>query len=313
MRETEAAAHSADGTMLAGTLTLPVGAVRSVVLMLHGTGPLDRDENASRKPGQRLDIFNALARDLAAAGHASLRYDKRGCGASGGNYLSHGQDELVADARAWADWITARGLAPLVLLGHSEGTLLAPRVAKGRGDIAGLVLICPFVQPMEALLRQQAAQLTREAREATGIGAALQRTLLRLFGGFEGTQDRLIARLKATDAPVIRSMGQRLPARSFRDLLALDPRAIHAANRLPTLVLVAGKDVQCPPEDGAAIAALNPLADLVQIDDLSHILRVEPGRPAFRGYAAQLGQPVAPLVAASINDWLGRRIAAPQG
>jgi alpha-beta hydrolase superfamily lysophospholipase len=308
MVESEVQTRSADGTLLAGTLTRPKGMARSVVLMLHGTGPLDRNENASQTPGQRLDIFNALARDLAAAGHASLRYDKRGCGASGGDYLLHGQTDLIADARAWADDLAAQGIGPLVVLGHSEGTLLAPRVALGRKDVAGIVLICPFLQPVEVLLRQQAAQLAREARDAPGFWAALRRGLLWLTGGYERAQDRLIARLKTTDAPVLRVMGQQLPARSLRDMLGLNPAGIHGANALPTLVLVAGKDLQCPPGDGAAIAAMNPKAELSLVDDLTHILRRDPGHAGFAGYAAQLRHPVDPVVAATINAWLNRLI-----
>jgi uncharacterized protein len=43
--------------------------------MLPGSGPLDRDENVE---GQRLDIFNAIAHQLAQTGFASIRDDKRG-------------------------------------------------------------------------------------------------------------------------------------------------------------------------------------------------------------------------------------------
>lgn len=309
MVETEVQARSLDGTILSGTLTLPMGAAKTVVLMLHGTGPLDRNENASQSPGQRLDIFNALARDLAAEGHATLRYDKRGCAASGGDYFSHGQEDLIADALAWIDDLSAREIGPLVLLGHSEGTLLAPRIAQRSQGVAGMVLVCPFLQPIETLLRQQAAQLAQEARDAIGFAAALKRVILRLIGGFEGAQDRLIRRIRSSDAPVLRSMGQRLAARSLRDLMALDPREVHAANRLPTLVFVAGKDVQCPPEDGAAIAALNPMAKLVVVDDLSHILRRTTGSADFAGYAAQLRQVVDPVVATTVCSWLDREIA----
>lgn len=308
MVETEVQVRGSDGVVLAGTLTMPKGQVRSVVLMMHGTGPLDRNENASQKPGERLDIFNALARDLAAAGHASLRYDKRGCGASGGDYFSHGQADLIGDARSLVDDLNERRIGPIVLLGHSEGTIVAPRVAQGRDDVAGIVLICPFLQPMELLLRQQAAQLAREARVAKGFAATLQRMIMGLFGGFEGAQDRLVRRIQGSDAPMIRAMGQRLAARSLRDLLALDPREVHGRNALPTLVLVAGKDLQCPPGDGSAIAALNPNADLVVVEDLTHILRRDAGVGSIAGYAAQLREPVDPVVAAKVVDWMDRRI-----
>lgn len=310
MQEEEASAVSSDGTRLAGTLTLPDCDPMSMVVMIHGTGPLDRDENAGKKAG-RLDIFNVLARDLAAAGHASLRYDKRGCGTSGGHYLIHDQADLIADVRAWIDVARNRGFgrpgaAPVFLLGHSEGTIIAPRAAEGRDDVAGLVLICPFVQPVEEMLLAQATQLGRDAKEMPGIGGALWRAVLWLAGGAEAAQRRIVARIRATEAPVIRVLGRREPARSLRDLLALDNRAIHAANRLPTFLLVAGKDVQCAPEDGAEIAALNPNAELLEIGDLTHILRRDAGPPSFSAYTEQLKRPIDPAVSAAVVDWLGR-------
>lgn len=307
MQDVEVNAVSHDGHQLAGTLTLPDAPSRALVVMIHGTGPLDRDENVPGQPaGHRIDLFNTLARDLAAAGFASLRYDKRGCGGSAGGYWSHGQIDLVKDAAAWADAMRLRPevTGPLVLLGHSEGTIIAPRLAAMRSDVAGLVLICPFLQPMARILQRQAAALAQEARVAPGFGGWLQRVILGLLGGLERVQDRLIARLQASDKPVIRVMGRRVTARSLRDLLVLDNRAVHAGHGLPTLLLVAGRDLQCPPEDGAAIAALNPRARLVEIPDLTHILRREAGTRGFAGYQEQLRRPVDPEVGRIVTLWL---------
>ena len=91
------------GAVLAGALCLPPGSGRvPCVLMLPASGPLDRDENFK---GQRLNIFNAIAHHLASKGFASLRYDKRGCGQSTGDYFSAGYFDFVADAAAWHDWL----------------------------------------------------------------------------------------------------------------------------------------------------------------------------------------------------------------
>ena len=59
----------ADGGRLSGTLCLPAEeGLCPVVLMIHGSGPLDRDENMK---GQRLEVFNAVAHRLAKSGIAS--------------------------------------------------------------------------------------------------------------------------------------------------------------------------------------------------------------------------------------------------
>lgn len=107
---------------LAGSLTLPDGRKPlAVALFLHGTGPLDRDENI---PRHGLNVFNVIAARLAQQGIASLRYDKRGCGRSGGDYYAAGQDDLLDDAQACLDYLDhgEHGvLGPRFLIGHSEG------------------------------------------------------------------------------------------------------------------------------------------------------------------------------------------------
>ena len=49
---------------------------------------------------QRLDVAQALATGLASCGVASLRYDKRGVGLSGGEYLTASLSDETADARS---------------------------------------------------------------------------------------------------------------------------------------------------------------------------------------------------------------------
>lgn len=72
--------------ILAGTLCLPkVTGQFPVVLLVHGSGPLDRDGNMKR---QKLNLFNTIAHVLAANGIASLRYDKRGAAKVRGSLLA---------------------------------------------------------------------------------------------------------------------------------------------------------------------------------------------------------------------------------
>lgn len=54
-------------------------------LLFCGSGPFDRDSNM---PGQALNVGGALASTLTGHGMASLRYDDRGVGQSGGDYLT---------------------------------------------------------------------------------------------------------------------------------------------------------------------------------------------------------------------------------
>jgi len=99
------------GTLIAGTLAdvpHPVAAA----LLITGSGRLNRDSDARlgrRGPVVlRTGVTRQVADALGAANVATLRYDKRGIGASGGDYLRAGLTENLADARAALRWLAAR-------------------------------------------------------------------------------------------------------------------------------------------------------------------------------------------------------------
>jgi pimeloyl-ACP methyl ester carboxylesterase len=288
---------------LRGTFCAPADTGEApVVLMIHGSGPLDRDENMK---GQRLDVFNTIAHRLAQRGVASLRYDKRGCGASTGDYKSARQADFLADAIAWVDRLRADGHLSVYLLGHSEGCVIAPRASLERPHIAGLVLLCPPLTPFETILMQQALHIEREIATMPGLSGMMYRLLTKLVGAPSASQRKLIDRLKSTTSPTLRLGLRTVEAGSLRDLLQLDARAIFEQVRCPMLVIAGEKDVQCAAADATAIAELNPRAEAHVIAGLTHILRRDAGPPSIFSYGALLRQPVDSAVLDRIEVWLG--------
>lgn len=141
---------------LPGTLSLPLGAGSfPAVVLVHGTGPHDRDESLGpNKP------FRDLAGGLVSQGIAVLRYDKRtrvypGCAA-----IPHFtvKEETIDDALAAVKMLRARpeiDTKRILVLGHSHGAMLAPRIGNADPQIAGLILMAAPAQPLEdAILRQ---------------------------------------------------------------------------------------------------------------------------------------------------------------
>ncbi|HET8747804.1 MAG TPA: alpha/beta hydrolase, partial [Ramlibacter sp.] len=128
MPEQELALPTAWG-QLAGTLALPDSpAPWPAALLIAGSGPTDRDGN-NPLLGTRIDNLRRLADALARRGVASLRYDKRGIGASEYPGLSEDAlrfEHLVDDAVALSGFLLQDGrFGRLALVGHSEGALIA--------------------------------------------------------------------------------------------------------------------------------------------------------------------------------------------
>jgi uncharacterized protein len=110
--------------VLAGLLAIPdrTAAVPGVV-MVGGSGPADRNNDT---------YFPPIRRHLTEAGIAVLSYDKRGVGASSGEWRDATMDDLAGDATAAWDFLRAQtGVRAdaVGLFGHSEGGWIVLRAA----------------------------------------------------------------------------------------------------------------------------------------------------------------------------------------
>lgn len=290
---------------LAGTLTLPdAGAPVPAVVIASGSGPLDRDSNHRRA---RFDVARQLAGALAAAGFASLRYDKRGVGASPGDWRAAGLSDNVDDLAAARDTLAARpevDPARLVAAGHSEGALLAAALAARGAPLAGLVLLSCSATPGDQLLRWQARQI------APTLPAPVRGLLRLLRTDLEAKVAANHAKIRATTTDVARIGGARVNARWLREFLDHDPRADLARVGVPVLALTGEKDLQVDLADLDVIAATVPApVTLHRVPDLTHTLRRQPGPASLRAYRAELRRPVDPAVLATVTSWCSALVA----
>ena len=289
---------------LAGTLTLPDSPRPApAVLLASGSGPLDRDSNHRRA---RFDVSRQLAHALAAAGLASLRYDKRGLGGTPGDWRAAGFTDNVDDLGRALETLAARpevDAGRVLLAGHSEGALLAAAVGS-RADgqlgvpVAGLALLAMSATPGEELLRWQARRI------APTLPAPVRGLLRLLRIDLEAKVAANHARIKATTTDVARIGGARLNARWHREFLAHDPRVDLARIAVPVLALTGDEDLQVPADDLAVLAATVPgPVEVHRVPDLTHTLRRQVRAPSMRRYREELRRPVDPEVLATVVAW----------
>ena len=122
---------------ISGTLLRPSSRPPLVVLIVAGSGPTDRNGNSVL--GVSANSYKILADSLAAHGLASVRYDKRGVGASSGAMMPEEKlrfDDYVADAAAWIDSLAHDPrFSRVAVIGHSEGALIAAVAAERTSEI----------------------------------------------------------------------------------------------------------------------------------------------------------------------------------
>jgi alpha-beta hydrolase superfamily lysophospholipase len=266
---------------LAGTLLLPDGAGPwPAALLIAGAGPTDRDGNTPLLPGA-LDNVKQLAHALAARGVASLRYDKRGVGASvypGLNEEALRFEHLVDDAVMLAGRLAdEEGVRAVSLVGHSEGALIAALAAEDAYAQA-VVSISGAGSRASALMRRQiAGQLPGDL--AQPAFAALD--ALEAQQQIDDVPDTLALLFRPTVQPYLMSW--------FRH----DPPAVLAQLQVPVLLLHGSADPQLDVEHVRWLQAGKPDAQVRIVNGMDHLLSV--GGDIPRG---------TETIAAEVAQWL---------
>lgn len=294
-----------DGLTLEGTLCQPESSPDSVVLLIADSGNLDRNQNSMKT---QLNQFNAIAEHLAEAGIASLRYDKRGCAMSTGNFDITGHSDLVNDANAWTRFLRTHGDTagkPLYLLGYGEGSLIAPQVIKTEPAVTGQILLCPFLDNYADVIQRQAETTLAEIAVLPGFKGKLIRFFLRISGDQIRKQKKLLARIRKSTKPMLKIRKQVINAKWIREMMSLDAEAIHNSIVTPTLIVAGAKDLQSPPTDASRLEQL--LTGPVQthiLPDMTHILKADLEAASTLRYSELSQQPIDPQLLNIITQWL---------
>jgi alpha-beta hydrolase superfamily lysophospholipase len=290
---------------LAGTIALPDSQEPFPgVLFVAGSGQIDRNENSKK---YKLNAFYDIFRYLAEHGIASLRYDKRGVGQSGGDYWQTGFHDRVRDASAALEYIRQQpNFQPekIFVLGHSEGSLIAMRLAGSNADVAGIILLSGAAQSGEAVLKWQALQI---AKGLTGINGWIVKTF-RI--DVSKAQQKTIDKIKRSKKPFFRQkLLVKIPVRWLREFMAYDPAEDLSRIMVPVLGITGSKDIQVDPADLERMAhLLNAPFEHHLISGMTHVLRVQEGDASISKYKEEIKRPVEPKLLELILHWIEDRI-----
>jgi pimeloyl-ACP methyl ester carboxylesterase len=267
------------GGAVHGTLLMPKTAMAvPVVLLIAGSGPTDRDGNSTMIGGAN-NSLRLLAEGLAGNGIASLRYDKRGIGASAKVPEANLRFETyVDDAAAWCDMLHKdKRFSRVVIAGHSEGSLIGMLAAK-RCSAAGVISLEGAGRTAGDILRSQlAGKLPPDlAEKNAAILASLE-----AGNPVADVPPQLTVLYRPSVQPYIISWLKYDPAKAIAEL------------DMPVLIVQGTTDIQIGAADAKRLAAANPRAKMLMVEGMNHVLKSVPDDRQKQ--LASYGDPTLPL------------------
>ena len=300
----------AAGFSLATTVITPVDVAPPpdgrwpAVVLVPGTGPVDRDENVSGVP-----VFRQLAWALADSGFVVARYDKRGSGQSGGRAESATLEDYAQDVREMVRHLQRREDVDrdrIVAVGYGDGGWIGLLAARRENRIKGLALLAtPGTAGATFVLEQQRDELRRrgttgdERQERIDLQMRIHRAVLG-EDGWDGIPD------------AVRRQADTLMFRSF---LEFDPTDVIRRVRQPLLLIQGSLDRQVPPYHAERLASVARLrgrrestVELARLEGVNHLLLAATG--AAGDSASLESREITPRIAEVLIDWIRRTVPA---
>ena len=211
--------------------------------------------------GVNTDCLKMTAEELEKAGTASLRFDKRMAGESIIPDMKEENmrfDDYISDTRALVDkYYGDRRFSRIILLGHSEGALIAIAAAANNPKVGGLITVAGPGRNMADLLKEQLAD------RAPQLTASVTPIIDSLKAGKEypGVPAELNSLFRPSVQPFLISCMRYEPAELIKQV------------KCPILVIQGNMDIQVSLQDAEILCQANPAAKKAVIEGMNHVLK----------------------------------------
>lgn len=214
---------------LAGTLLIPLEELPApAVIIIPGSGAATRNGS--------WNMYRNIGEYLVQRGIAVLLYDKRGVGASTGNWKAETFDERAQDVAVMVTYLQSRSeIDPnqIGLIGHSQGGYIAPLVvAKYSSDVKFIVMLAGSGEKVWNQI------LTNERVESLGNG----------FSENEADEKTSSLEKQLQFIQQVQTPCRALKVHYLCFVIDYDPTPALEDLTVPTLALYAGLDTQVPPD-----------------------------------------------------------------
>ncbi len=264
-----------------GTLNLPSGKKpKTVVLLIAGSGPTDRDGNQKNLKNNSLKF---VAEGLAKQGIASVRFDKRGIAASAQEGLKESEltfNHFIDDVQGWINLLDEDNrFNKIVVAGHSEGALIGLIATNSNPKVAGYISISGSGRALDELLEEQLKGAPEELLND------VKRICSELKAGREvkDTPKELASLFRPSVQPYLISW------------LAYAPAIEIAKVNVPTLIIQGTTDVQVSVKDADLLASAQPKAKKVIVTNMDHVLKFSASTDKLTQMEKSYNDPKSPL------------------
>ena len=243
-----------------GTLLLPTVEKPTIALIIAGSGPTDRDGNSS---GLKMNYLKMLAEGLYENNIASIRYDKRGIGASVMPGLK--EDDLtfshfISDAELWMDKIMDDSrFGDIVVIGHSEGSLIGMIASQNKNPNKFISIAGPGITMLATLRRQLKDQPPYILSMSEPILEKLEKGQ---------TVDSV--------PPLLNSLFRQSVQNYLISVSKYDPLVEISKLKCPVMIVQGTTDIQIEVLDAEKLAESNKNSKLLIIEGMNHILKEAP-------------------------------------
>lgn len=322
----EVISFDGQNTTLSGTFTSPFSkAPFPVVILISGAGPSDRDGSIlGHKP------LWILADYLTRQGIAVLRFDKRGCGKSTGDFSNATTEDFASDVLAGVEHLLSRkdvDSKQIGLIGLSEGGIIAPMVALKSHVIAYIVLMATCGVNGEEMMCAWSASIEKDKGSTEESIESDRKYKKELFAVLKSEKNFEIAakqlrefiinhtmskenkdELSSFESEAIDAEVNYLNTHWLRYFLAYEPALALRKIQIPVLALHGELDKQIfskqnlPVISQALEEAGNENYKVVELPKLNHIFQTcQTG--SFTEYS-KIEETISPVALGLIADWI---------
>lgn len=292
------------GWQLTGTLSVPKkGAKMPVVIIIHDSGPLDKDGTVGL-----VRLHKDLAYGLASKGICVFRYDKRSYAHGNKLFMQNYQDkpytlqdEVVDDVNLAIELVKTNpniDTNHIYIIGHGQGGMMAPMIAKQNPQLAGMVMLAAYARPLQQCLIDQLNYLYPDSSQISYKDYTYA-TKLKKEAAYSMSKKFSIRTPKD-------SLPNQITASYWLSVNAYKQTEVFKQVKIPALVVQGERDFQATIADynlwQKAAATRNAPTKFVLYPTLNHLL--VDGRGPSNPAEYQTQATVSEQVLQQIYDWL---------